>query len=137
MNDIGVGPSGIGAALVAMSGGVDDSPHAAAAAARWGHLGSGAHSARRGDYRPCGLTMAARLPLLSDDDGIVGQAPSESPDADGSVVQYGVETPNSTTVLIATADLAVATRSLRWIHGGRLVQRTVIYGGWTGHRANP
>lgn len=48
------------------------------------------------------------------------------------MLQYGVMTPNSSTVLIATADLVVATRALSWIHGGRLVQRTVTYGGWTG-----
>jgi hypothetical protein len=81
--------------------------------------------------------MTVRLPLFSDDDGVSRQAPPQSPDADGSVVQYGVVPPNSTKVLIATADLEVATRSLRWIHGGRLVQRTVTYGDWTRHRPNP
>lgn len=125
---IGADPYGVGAASVAVIGGVDDSPHAAG----WGHLVEVQRVPANGDYDPGGLTMAFRLPLLRDTDGVVGQAPSESPDADGSVLQYGVMTPNSSTVLIATADLVVATRALSWIHGGRLVQRTVTYGGWTG-----
>jgi len=133
LKDIGVDPSGIDAASVAAIGGVDDSPHAAG----WGHVVEVQKVPANGDYDPGGLTMAFRLPLLRDADGVVGQAHSKSPDADGSVLEYGVMTPNSSTVLIATADLAVATRALSWIHGGRLVHRTVTYGGWTGHRPNP
>lgn len=126
-------PSGMGAASVAVIGVVDDSPYAAG----WSHLVEVQKVPANRDYEPGGLTMAFRLPLLRDADGVIGQAPPESPDADGSVLQYGVMTPNSSTVLIATTDLAVATRALSWIHGGRLVQRTVTYGGWIGHRPNP
>lgn len=129
LQDIGVDPSGVG-------GGdrrVDDSPHAAG----WVHVVEVRKVPANGDYDPGGLTMVCRLPLLRDAGGVVGQARWEGPDADGSVLQYGVMTPTSSTVLIATADLAVATRALSWIHGGRLVQRTVTYGGWTGHRPNP
>lgn len=116
-----------------MIGGVDDFPRAAGR----GHLVEVQKVPANGDYDPVGLTMAFKLSSLRDADGAVGQAPSVSPDADGSVVQYGVMTPTSSTVLIATADLAVATCALSWIHGGRLVQRTVTHGGWTEHRPNP
>jgi YD repeat-containing protein len=47
-----------------------------------------------------------------------------------SVTQYGVQTPNSSTVLVVTTDRAEAEHALDWITDGRVVQRTITYGGW-------
>ena len=48
----------------------------------------------------------------------------------GSVVQYGVETPSSTSVLLVTDRLDEAEHILDVVGDGRIVQRTVRYGAW-------
>jgi hypothetical protein len=48
----------------------------------------------------------------------------------GSVVQYGVETPSSTSVLLVTDRLDEAEHILEVVGQGRIVQRTVRYGAW-------
>jgi hypothetical protein len=50
--------------------------------------------------------------------------------AGGSVTQYGVQTPHSSTVLIVTDDRVEAERALDWITDGCVVQRTITYGDW-------
>lgn len=52
------------------------------------------------------------------------------PDQGGSVTQYGVQTPNSSTVLIVADDHAEAEQVLDSITDGRVVHRTITYGGW-------
>jgi hypothetical protein len=47
-----------------------------------------------------------------------------------SVTQYGIQTPNSHTVLMVTNDLQEAQRALDWIQNGRIVHRTITYGSW-------
>jgi hypothetical protein len=47
-----------------------------------------------------------------------------------SITQYGVQTPNSSTILIVTTDRAEAEHALDWITDGRVVHRTITYGGW-------
>lgn len=57
-----------------------------------------------------------------------------SPDDGVSVTQYGVQTPKSSTVLTVTTDRAEAEHALEWIEDGRVVHRTITYGGWVaGH----
>ena len=53
-----------------------------------------------------------------------------NPTPDGSVTQYGVQTPYSSTVLTVTTDRAVAEHALEWIQDGRIVTRTVAVSGW-------
>ncbi len=48
----------------------------------------------------------------------------------GSVVQYGVLTPSSTSVLLVTDRLDEAEHILDVVGEGRIVQRTVRYGAW-------
>jgi hypothetical protein len=52
-----------------------------------------------------------------------------SPSKGRSITQYGVQTPKST-ILIVTADRAEAEHAQDWITDGRVVQRTIPYGGW-------
>jgi hypothetical protein len=47
-----------------------------------------------------------------------------------SLTQYGVQTPTSSTVLVVSADRAVAEAALGWIQGGRIVARTLTIGAW-------
>ena len=53
----------------------------------------------------------------------------KSTDAE-SVVQYGVQTPSSTTVLLVTDRLDEAEHILDVVGDGHVVQRTVRYGAW-------
>jgi hypothetical protein len=53
-----------------------------------------------------------------------------SPKTGRSVTQYGVQTLNSSTVLIVTADRGEAEHALQWITDGRVVHRRITYGGW-------
>ena len=53
-----------------------------------------------------------------------------SPDRGMSVTQYGIQTPNSNTVLVVTTDREEAQHALTWIQHGRIVHRTITYGGW-------
>lgn len=46
------------------------------------------------------------------------------------VIQYGGQTPHSSTILIVTNDPAEPEDRLTWITGGHVVHRTVTYGGW-------
>jgi hypothetical protein len=46
------------------------------------------------------------------------------------VVEYGVQTSNSKTILTVTEDLAEAERILDMLGQGRIVQRNVSYGPW-------
>lgn len=55
---------------------------------------------------------------------------TDNTDAGGSVTQYGVLTPNSSTILVVTSNRAEAERALEWITDGRVVQRTITYGDW-------
>jgi hypothetical protein len=55
---------------------------------------------------------------------------STSTNEGGSVTEYGVQTPTSSTVLVVTADRGEAERALEWITDGRVVHRMVTYGGW-------
>jgi hypothetical protein len=47
-----------------------------------------------------------------------------------SFVQYGIQTPNSKTILMVTEDLAEAKHTLDQIGGGNLIARTVSYSHW-------
>ena len=47
-----------------------------------------------------------------------------------TVVEFGVQTPNSRTVLTVTQDLAEAEHMLDMLGGGRLVRRSVSYSSW-------
>lgn len=55
---------------------------------------------------------------------------SSNPNDGRSVAQYGVQTPNSSTILIVTDDRAEAEHALEWIADGRVVHRTITYGDW-------
>ena len=46
------------------------------------------------------------------------------------VVEFGVQTPNSRTVLMVTQDLAEAEQVLDLLGGGQLVRRAVSYSPW-------
>lgn len=48
----------------------------------------------------------------------------------GSVVQYGIQTPHSKTILMVTEDPAEARHMLEMIGEGRLISRTIRYGPW-------
>lgn len=48
-----------------------------------------------------------------------------------TVVQYGVQTATSKTILVVTDDLAEAERMLDMLGDGVLIQRTVEFGRWT------
>ena len=52
------------------------------------------------------------------------------PGQGGSIIQYGVQPPNSTTALIVTDDRAQAECALELIPDGRVVHRTIFYSGW-------
>lgn len=45
-------------------------------------------------------------------------------------VQYGIQTPNSNTILMVTEDLAEAEQTLEMVGQGRLTMRTISYGRW-------
>jgi hypothetical protein len=45
-------------------------------------------------------------------------------------VQYGIQTPNSKSILMVTDDLAEAEHMLDVIGQGRLTVRTISYGRW-------
>ncbi|WP_319453501.1 MULTISPECIES: hypothetical protein [unclassified Mycobacterium] len=45
-------------------------------------------------------------------------------------VQYGIQTPNSNTILMVTEDLAEAEHMLDMVGEGRLTVRTISYGRW-------
>jgi hypothetical protein len=49
---------------------------------------------------------------------------------EGTVVQYGIETPTSRTVLMVTEDRGEAERMLDMLGRGRLIVRTVSYSRW-------
>lgn len=46
------------------------------------------------------------------------------------LVEYGIQVPNSKTILMVTDNLADAERMLDMIGQGRLVERTISYGPW-------
>jgi hypothetical protein len=46
------------------------------------------------------------------------------------VVEYGIQTLHSKSILVMTNDLAEAHRTLDMIGEGRLISRTVSYSGW-------
>jgi signal transduction histidine kinase len=66
------------------------------------------------------LRMSGPMSVISDD----------LADHAESVTEYGVQTLNSDTVVIVTADRDEAEHALEWIQGGRVVHRTITYGGW-------
>jgi hypothetical protein len=45
-------------------------------------------------------------------------------------VQYGIQTPNSKTILMVTEDLAEAEHMLDMVGQGRVAERTISYGPW-------
>jgi hypothetical protein len=45
-------------------------------------------------------------------------------------IQYGIQTPNSNTILMVTEDLAEAEQMLDMVGQGRLTVRTISYGRW-------
>jgi hypothetical protein len=47
-----------------------------------------------------------------------------------TVVQYGIRTPTSSTILVLTESRAEAERTLDMLGQGILIERTVKYGGW-------
>ena len=47
-----------------------------------------------------------------------------------TVIEYGIQTANSKSILVITSDLADAHRTLDMIGDGRLVRRTVSYSRW-------
>jgi hypothetical protein len=47
-----------------------------------------------------------------------------------SVIEYGIQTATSKSILVITSDLADAQRTLDMIGDGRLVCRTVTYSRW-------
>lgn len=47
-----------------------------------------------------------------------------------SVIEYGIQTATSKSILVITSDLADAHRTLDMIGDGRLVCRTVTYSRW-------
>jgi hypothetical protein len=47
-----------------------------------------------------------------------------------TVIEYGIQTANSKSILVITSDLADAHRTLDMIGDGRLVCRTVSYSRW-------
>ncbi len=53
-----------------------------------------------------------------------------NPDDEVSVTQYGVQTPSRSTVLVVSTDRGDAEHALQWIQNGRVVHRTITYGGW-------
>jgi YD repeat-containing protein len=57
-----------------------------------------------------------------------------SPDHGVSVTQYGIQAPDSDTVLIVTTDREEAQHALAWIQHGRIVCRTITYGDWLSER---
>ena len=46
------------------------------------------------------------------------------------VVQYGIRTPSSKTILMVTEDLAEAECLLDMLGQGQLIERTIRYGSW-------
>lgn len=46
------------------------------------------------------------------------------------VVQYGIQTSHSKTILMVTENLAEAERMLDMVGEGRLIARTIRYGPW-------
>ena len=53
------------------------------------------------------------------------------------LVEYGIQAPNSKTILMVTDNLADAERMLDMIGQGRLVERIIRYGPWRVADANP
>ncbi len=51
-------------------------------------------------------------------------------DTAATVTEYGIQTPNSKTILMVTEDLHEAERTLDLIGEGRLITRVVSYGPW-------
>jgi hypothetical protein len=51
-------------------------------------------------------------------------------DAAVTVVQYGIQTPNSKTILVVTDDLSEAMSTLDMLGSGTLIRRTVRYSPW-------
>jgi hypothetical protein len=49
-----------------------------------------------------------------------------------SKVEYGVQTPSSSTVAMVTDQIEEAEHMLDLVGTGRIVQRTVSYGPWSG-----
>jgi hypothetical protein len=47
-----------------------------------------------------------------------------------TVVQYGIETPNSRTTIMVTDDLSEAQSTIDMLGSGTLVRRTVRYSPW-------
>jgi hypothetical protein len=47
-----------------------------------------------------------------------------------TVIEYGIQTANSKSILVITSDLADAHRTLDMIGDGRLLCRTVSYSRW-------
>lgn len=47
------------------------------------------------------------------------------------VVQYGIQTPHSKTILMVTEDRNEAQRMLDMVGEGRLITRTIRFGSWT------
>lgn len=47
-----------------------------------------------------------------------------------TVVQYGIQTPNSKTILVVTEDLTEAESTLDMLGSGTLIRRTVRYSPW-------
>jgi hypothetical protein len=47
-----------------------------------------------------------------------------------TVVEYGIQTQNSKTILVVTEDLGEAESTLDMLGSGTLIKRTVRYGPW-------
>jgi hypothetical protein len=51
-------------------------------------------------------------------------------DAAVTVVQFGIQTPNSKTILMVTEDLSEAQSTIDMLGSGTLIKRTVRYSPW-------
>jgi hypothetical protein len=47
-----------------------------------------------------------------------------------TVVEYGIQTPSSKTILVVTEDLSEAVSTLNMLGSGTLIRRTVRYSPW-------